>query len=162
MSTVLLMRTSQASGGPANSPLKWGSIITLPSVRFSISSIQGRFFQSDQLVQDYTDALAARSTVLGDKAILDGGGTQYGQVPIVPCPLMPTTMSAAGVLGSGVYSDTVLTPKNNLVIGIQRKLKIESQRMASDEAFYWFYSLRMDNAIENVNACVLLEKITTA
>jgi len=75
---------------------------------------------------------------------------------------MPNTMSAAGVLGSGVYSDTLLTPKGNLILGIQRSMKIESQRVAADEATYWFYSMRADNAIENVNACVLLEKLTTA
>ena len=61
--------------------------------------------------------------------------------------------------GGGAYTDSLLTPKGNLILGIQRNIKIESQREAADEATYWFYSLRMDNKIENVAACVLMEKL---
>lgn len=121
-----------------------------------------RFFHSDQITQDYVNALSARATILGDKAILGAAPLQYGEVPIVSCPNMAMTMSAAGVLGGGTYGDCLLTLKNNLIIGIYRQLKIEAQRVAADEATYWFYSMRADNAIENVNACVMTEKLITA
>jgi len=148
---------------PHNWEFKYGNMLKkLPSKYKKAGLANLRFFQSDQLVQDYIDALSARATILGDKAILGQGPLSYGQVPITPCPNMPVTMSEAGVLGGGVYGDTLLTPKDNLIIGIQRALKIESQRMAADEATYWFYSMRADNAIENVNACVLMEHLTTA
>jgi len=153
----------QNGSAPYNWEFKYGNMLKkLPSKYKKVGLANLRFFQSDQLAQDYIDALSARATILGDKAILGQGPLQYGQVKIVPCPLMPVTMSEAGVLGAGTYGDTLLTPKGNLVIGIQRSLKIESQRMAADEATYWFYSMRADNAIENVNACVLLENLTTA
>jgi len=153
----------QNTNVPYNWEFKYGNMMKkLPSKYKKVGLANLRFFQSDQLAQDYIDALAARSTILGDKAILGQGPLQYGQVPIVPCPLMPVTMSAAGVLGGGVYGDTLLTPKGNLIVGIQRSLKIESQRVAADEATYWFYSMRADNTIENVNACVLMEKLITA
>ena len=153
----------QNSSQPYNWEFKYGNMMKkLPSKYKKAGLANLRFFQSDQLVQDYIDALSARATILGDKAILGQGPLQYGQVPIVPCPNMPVTMSEAGVLGGGTYGDTLLTPKGNLIIGIQRNLKIESQRVAADEATYWFYSMRADNAIENVNACVLMENLTTA
>jgi hypothetical protein len=153
----------QNASAPYNWEFKYGNMLkNLPSKYKKAGLANLRFFQSDQLVQDYVDALSARATILGDKAILGQGPMQYGQVPVVPCPNMPNTMSEAGVLGGGTYSDTLLTPKGNLIIGIQRNLKIESQRVAADEATYWFYSMRGDNAIENVNACVLLENLTTA
>lgn len=153
----------QNSSAPYNWEFKYGNMMKkLPSKYKKAGLANLRFFQSDQLVQDYIDALSARATILGDKAILGQGPMQYGQVPVVPCPNMPVTMSEAGVLGGGVYGDTLLTPKGNLIIGIQRNLKIESQRVAADEATYWFYSMRADNAIENVNACVLLENLITA
>ena len=153
----------QNASQPYNWEFKYGNMMKkLPSKYKKAGLANLRFFQSDQLVQDYIDALSARATILGDKAILGQGPLAYGQAPIVPCPNMPVTMSAAGVLGAGVYGDTLLTPKDNLIIGIQRQLKIESQRMAADEATYWFYSMRVDNAIENVNACVLMEKLITA
>ena len=134
----------------------------LPSKYKKVGMANLRFFQSDQLAQDYTNALSARATILGDKAIIGQGPLVFGQVPITPCPLMPVTMGASGALGGGTYGDTLLTPKGNLVVGIQRNIKIESQRSAADEATYWFYSMRADCAIENVNACVLMEKLITA
>lgn len=153
----------QNTSAPYNWEFKYGNMLKkLPSKYKKIGLANLRFFQSDQMSQDYIDALSARATILGDKAIMGEVGPSYGQVPIVPCPLMPMTMSAAGVLGGGAYGDTLLTPKNNLIVGIQRQMKIESQRVAADEATYWFYSMRGDCAIENVNACVLLEKLVTA
>lgn len=151
----------QNTSAPYNWEFKYGKMLKkLPSKYKQAGLANLRFFQSDQVVQDYIDALAARSTILGDKAILGQGDLSYGQVPLVPAPLMPTTMTAAGVYTGGSYADTLLTPKDNLIVGIQRDIKIESQRVAADEATYWFYSMRADVAIENVEACVLMEKLT--
>lgn len=157
------MIAQQNTGVPYNWEFKYGNMLKkLPSKYKKVGLANLRFFQSDQMAQDYVNALSARATIMGDKAILGQAALQYGQVPIVPSPLMTMTMSAAGVLGGGVYGDTLLTPKGNLVIGIQRSIKIESQRVAADEATYWFYSMRADCAIENVNACVLMEKLITS
>ena len=153
----------QNSSAPYNWEFKFGRMLKILPSKYKKAGLANlRFFNSDQLVQDYIDALAARSTILGDKALMGEGDIKYGQVPLIPCPLMPTNMSADGVAGAGAYSDCLLTPKDNLIVGMQRDIKIESQRVAADEATYWFYSMRADVAIENVNACVLCEKITTA
>ncbi len=193
-----------------------------------------RFFLSDQMVQDYIDALAARSTVLGDQVILGKGPLQYGTIPLIPVPLMPTNLpveatdthgdttvdadSAAGqkvlnvaattnfTVGDYVHifkagleykaevgeiafiedgvsltlvddlewahigtdaetvkestldgTDCMLTHRENLIVGLHRILKMESKREPADEATYFFYSLRSDLAIENVNAIVFLK-----
>lgn len=153
----------QNSSAPYNWEFKYNNMLKRLPSKYKKTGLKNlRFFQSDQLTQDYVTALSARATILGDKAVLGEGPLSAGQVPIIPCPNMPMTMSEAGVSGGGTYGDTLLTPKGNLIIGIYRNLKIESQRVAADEATYWFYSMRADNAIENVNACVLLENITTA
>ena len=150
----------QAAALPYNWEFKFGNMMKkLPSKYKKVGLANLRFFTSDQVVQDYINALAARSTILGDQAVIGKVPLQYGQVPIVPAPNMGTSMSAAGVYGAGVYADCLLTPKDNLIVGIQRDIKIESQRVAADEATYWFYSMRADTAIENVNACVLMEKL---
>lgn len=194
-----------------------------------------RFFLNDQIVQDYIDALAARATLLGDKAILGEGPIQYGTVPIVPVPLFPTDLpvfvtgggdttvdadSAAGqkvlnvtatdlfTIGDYVWihkagleykseickiatieagisltmeenlvwlhvgtdaelvqevtldgCDCVLTHKDNLIVGLQREIKMETERKASEESTYFFYSIRSDIAIENLNACVFIKNL---
>jgi len=56
-------------------------------------------------------------------------------------------------------SDCLLTYKNNLIIGLHRDLKIEPQRDAKLEGTLFFYSMRADVAIENVNACVLIKNL---
>jgi hypothetical protein len=121
------------------------------------------FMNSDLVTQDYFMALSSRGTAIGDAVFNGTTQNRVGGVPIIDIPLMPTnlgdptaTPNTDGVVGGGAYTDVLLTPKNNLIIGIQRDIKIESKREAADEATYIFYSLRMDVAIENVDAVVLL------
>ncbi|MBA7549830.1 hypothetical protein ES705_42327 [subsurface metagenome] len=53
----------------------------------------------------------------------------------------------------------MLTHKDNLIIGIHRDIEMETERSAADKATYFFYSLRVDLAIENVNAIVLIKNL---
>ena len=121
-----------------------------------------RLFQNDNVEQDYLDALTKRATALGDVAITGKAGEDYafGKVKLVSIPAMPITLDAAGKLDAGDYCDSMLTHWQNLIWGIQREIKIETERQASDEANYFFYSLRCDFKIENVNAVVMTHKLT--
>ena len=47
-----------------------------------------RFFNSDQVTQDYVMSLSSRGTILGDQAILGSAPIQYGTVPIVSLSLI--------------------------------------------------------------------------
>jgi len=155
---------TQNSSAPYNWEFKFSKPLkTLPS-KYKMAGLSNlRFCCNDQVVQDYIDALAARSTILGDQAILGAEkGLKFGQVPIVPCPLIPTNLDDDGVYGGGSHTELLLTPKDNLIVGIQRSIKIEAQREAADEATYWFYSMRADVAVENVNACVLVVELDIA
>lgn len=123
------------------------------------------FLNSDLVTQDFIGALSARSTALGDAIFTGKVKPQYGVVPIVDVPLMPTNLGqdgdgTYGLIGGGEYTDVILTPKNNLIVGIQRNIKIEAQRVAADQATYYFYSMRACPAIENVNAIVFLRCLT--
>jgi len=155
---------TQNSSAPYNWEFKFSKALkNLPS-KYKMGGLNNlRFCCNDQVVQDYIDALAARSTVLGDQAILGSEkGLKFGMVPIIGCPLIPTTLDDDGVLDGGSHTELLLTPKNNLIVGIQRAITIEAQREAADEATYWYYSMRADVAIENVNACVLVVELDIA
>ncbi len=149
---------------PYNWEFKYNKMLaTLPS-KYKVGGLANlSFYNSDLITQNYIEALAARSTILGDSAIIGDGALKYGMVPITSCPNMPATMDgstqATEASTGGSYADCLLTPNGNLIIGIQRDIKIESQREAADEATYWFYSMRAVPAIENINACVLLRKL---
>jgi hypothetical protein len=137
---------------------------TMPSIYKTQNGLANMaFLNSDLVTQDYLEALSRRGTPLGDSVFLGTTPPQYGRVKIMDAPLMPHNLgnptalpSTDGVIGAGDYTDVLLTPKDNLVIGIQRDIRIESERKASDSATYVFYSLRACPAIENINACVLL------
>ena len=127
------------------------------------------FLNSDLVTQDYITALSARATALGDAVFTGQITPQYGRVPIVDVPLMPGNLGNDllgidyhGIIGIGDYTDVLLIPKNNLIIGLQKDIKIEPQRSAADEATYYFYTMKVALAIENVNACVLTVCLTHA
>ena len=153
----------QDTSAPYNWEFKYSKMLkTMPS-KYKKGGIGNlRFWHSDQVTQDYINALAARSTILGDSALVGDAALKYAKVPLVDCPLMPIDLDANGVIGAGSYTDVILTPAANFIMGVQREITIESQREAADEATYWFYSMRLCFLIENVDAVVLTKKLTIA
>lgn len=150
---------------PYNWEFKYDKLLSSLASKYKVGGLANlAFYNSDKVSQNYIEALSARSTILGDSAILGKAELQYGLVPIVSCPNMPSTMAggaqATEKCTTGSYADCLLTPNGNLIIGMQRDIKIESQREAADEATYWFYSMRVVPAIENINACVMARKLT--
>jgi len=155
----------QSQAAPYNWEFKYHMMLkTMPSKYKANNGLKNMvFMNSDLVTQDYLGALSARGTPLGDSVFLGTAQPQFGRVPIVDVPLMATNLgdptaipSTDGILGAGVYTDVLLIPKNNLIIGIQRDIRMESKREPADEATYVFYSIRTCCALENVDAVVLL------
>lgn len=156
---IAVQNTSQ----PYNWEFKYAKMLkNMPSKYKKVGMANLRLFHSDQVSQDYVDALAARSTILGDSAILGKAPLQFGKVALVDCPLMSITLDSNGIHGAGNYTDCVLTHRSNFIIGIQRSVRIEGQREAADEATYFFYSMRADVTMENVNAAIMTKNLTCA
>lgn len=123
------------------------------------------FLNSDLVTQDYIEALMDRGTEMGDKAIKGEASAMFGKVPIVDVPLMPTDLGqdadgTYGLVDGGAYTDAIMTYKGNLIIGIQRDIKIETWRYPPDQATYFFYSVRLAYGILNVNAIVFVRCLT--
>ena len=155
----------QSTSGAYNWEFKFSKMISSLPSKYKKGGLSNlRFFCNDIVSVDYIDALAKRSTILGDKAIIGDAPLKFGKIKIVDVPQMPITMSsgAAGTEGStsGTYTDVILTNKNNFIIGLQRELKLESKREPADEAVYIFYSIRCDVQLENPAQAVLLYNVT--
>lgn len=150
----------QATTAPYNWEFKFAKARRRMPAIYKLEGLANlRFFTNDQVEEDYIEALAERSTALGDTAILGQAQIQWGKIPIVSCPLMANTLDADGKLNGGSLTDCMLTHKDNLIIGIHRDIEMETERSAADKATYFFYSLRADLAIENVNAIVLIKNL---
>lgn len=150
---------------PFNWEFKYAQMIkNMPAKYKAALGLQNMvFLNSDLVTQDYITALSARSTALGDAVFTGKVAPQYGRVQIVDVPLMPTNLGTGpdfGIVGAGDYTDVILTFKNNLIIGMQKDIKMEPHRSAADEATYYFYTMKVALAIENVNAIVFTKCLT--
>ena len=160
--TMAGMIAEQSLNSPYNLEIKYGQMLkNMPSKYKANTGLKNMvFLNSDLVTQDYLMALENRGTPLGDRAITAGDVTKYHKVPIIDVPLMPTALGTApdyGIVGAGEYTDAMLIPKNNLIIGIQKDIKIEPQRSAADECTYYFYTMKIAVGIENVNAVVFVK-----
>ena len=159
-----------ATSGIYDWEFKFAKMLKVLPSKYKVGGLGNlRFFCNDIVLADYVEALAARSTILGDNAILGKGPLQYMTVPIVPVPLMPANfavysdgkeMYAEEADATYKYADVILTTANNFIIGLHRSLKLESQRVPEDEAQRVFYSMRADVKMENPEAAVILYNLT--
>ncbi len=128
-----------------------------------------RFFCSDQIVSRYHRKLSRRATGLGDSILAGKAPMSYGLVPIVSCPLMPTTMKIDTVdaqkealKADGDLTDCTLTHQSNFIIGVQKDIQVEMERSAADRANLFFYTLRVDAKMEDVHGVTLCKRLKVA
>ena len=153
----------QDPNAPYNWEFKYAQMIKNMPAKYKMQGLSNFvFLNSDLVTQDYITALSARATALGDAVFTGKVTPQYGRVPIVDVPLMPTNLGSDalapdywGIIGIDNYTDVLLVPKNNLIVGMQKDIKMEPLRSPADECWYFFYTMKVALAIENVNACVL-------
>lgn len=114
-----------------------------------------RFFTAPAVAQDWHDTFADRGTSLGDKALVGGQVPPYMGVPVVSVPVIPTDL--AGVeefVGTGL-SYALLTPRENLVFGIHREIRIDKDKDILRGVNVYAITTRVAVAIENPEAVVL-------
>lgn len=90
------------------------------------------------------------------------GFDSFDGVPVVTVPQMPITMAiyASGqkemldTSTPGDLTDILLTPANNLVFGVQLDLMMETERSQASRGNIFWFTIRGDAKIRDVNACV--------
>jgi HK97 family phage major capsid protein len=88
------------------------------------------FFTSTNSEMQYRNSLADRATPEGDRRLIeDGGPVYYSGMPIHDIPLWPYQLGA----GSN-ETVTICCDPRNMVVGIQREIKVETSRDADNGA----------------------------
>ncbi len=91
------------------------------------------------------------------------GFDMFDGVPVVPFNQMPLTMAIDGTDAQkegldtstpGDLTDALLTPANNLVYGVQLDLMMETERSPSTRGNIFWFTVRDDVKIRDVNAAV--------
>ena len=99
-----------------------------------------KFFTTHDIDQDYREIIAGRQTALGD-AVIQGvnGNMRVHGVEIVPCSLMP--------------DETVfLGNPQNVIWGVQRQIRVESERLISERQLKVVLTARVAIEMEDEEA----------
>jgi len=113
-------------------------IQSMPSAYYRGAKNLG-FFTSKNAVIDYVDGLSNRQTPFGDQALTKVAPADYIGLGIVPIPLFPEN------LGAGTNMTAVLlTDPKNIVIGMQRQIKLETAKDISAREYIIVATLRFD------------------
>jgi HK97 family phage major capsid protein len=107
-----------------------------------------RIFTSHDVEQDYRVSLAARETGLGDSVIMGNQPLGIFGVPTKGIALMPDT-------------DAVFCNPQNIIVGIQRKILIESEKDISAREWKIVMTARVAVELEEETACVKTYDINT-
>jgi len=168
------------ASAPYEQEIKFNNMIKYLPAQYKMLGLSNlRYLTNDKIVTDYHQALQARQTALGDNMIVRGESVpQVGMIPIIGTPLMPTNMKidvsdvqkeawvvANGDLtddaesGAGDLVDCILTPDQNLGIGIQLAVVMEAERSAQDRGNIYYFTTRIAPFVGDVAAVVLLKRL---
>ena len=115
-----------------------------------------RFYFAPSGVQEWHDSFADRPTPLGDVTLASGVAPPYMGVPMVSVPLIPAGLAAvAPYAGTGSYSYGLLTPRDNLIFGIHRRVRVDRDRDVMRGVNIYVISTRIAVAFENADAVVV-------
>ena len=159
-----------AAAEPFETEFKFDLMLEVLPSEYKLGGLSSlRYFCNDQIVSRYHRKLSRRATGLGDSIIQGKAPMQYGMVPIVDLPLMPTIMKIDTVddqkealRPDGDLTDCVLTHEKNFVIGVQKQIQMETERSAADRANLFFFTLRVDAKMEDVHAVVFTKRLKVA
>lgn len=127
-----------ATGTPLTKTVFRDMIRALPS-EFLRNRQDMRFLTSTDAELDYRDALADRSTVLGDKFLEQNAPVMYSGIPVIDVPLMPENLG----VGSDSTNTLLLDPKN-INVGIWRNIRIETDKLVSEGVLLIVATMRFD------------------
>ena len=105
----------------------------------------------DMLERDFAALHQGRETNLGDQHYVGPIEAIHLLTPIVGVPLMPTDITNCGcaslVNGNGTFMFE--TEPNNMVVGIQRDVTFERERVAREHRTWFIWTVRFDALIFN-------------
>jgi len=127
-------------GDPLSAQLFGNMIKALPTKYHKLLN-RYRFYTSMPKEIDYRLTIAQRQTQLGDAVLT-------GQIPVTA---LGVQLSSTSYMPSG---NVVLMPPNNLIIGVQRALRMEFARFARERAFAIIVSMRLAMAWEEEDMVV--------
>lgn len=132
------------AGTPASiTPSIFNDAIKAMPGKYRRNRSQLRFYTSYDLEQDYRLNLSGRATGLGDTILTGNQGINIFAVPMRGIALMPNASS-------------VLLDPRNIMLGIQRAVTIEAEKLISERQWKFVLTARIDVKLQEEDATVKL------
>jgi hypothetical protein len=126
------------ANGPISKSVLGDLLKTLPS-EYLVDKKVMAFLASVDADLNYRSSLAERATVGGDKFLEQDAPVLYSGVPFMPIPLFPEDLGA-----TGNQTAVLLTNPKNVLVGIWRQIRIETQRLISEGVLHIVATMRFD------------------
>lgn len=156
---MLAAATSNTVGpvaGPLTSTVLKNMLKDMPK-EFIRNKKKLRFLTSVDAETDYRDLLSQRDTVAGDRFLTDDAPIMYSGVPLEDVPMFPEN------LGGGTNeTNVILTDPKNVLVGIWRKIRMETDKDIEAGVLKVVVSLRMDFKYIHEPAVVKATGVTVA
>lgn len=115
-----------------------------------------RFYVHEDAEYQFRKQLAERSTAAGDRFLLEDTPVLLRGVPVVPLPVLPVYDDA----GTD-RSDALLVNPQNVVIGVQRAISLETDRLIRKRVQEFVATIRSDVQFEEEDAVAKVTGIET-
>lgn len=139
-----------ASGNPVSTKL-WKKTIGSVPAKYRRVVPQWRIYTSHDVDLDWKETIAARNTVAGDRFLLQNTNASALGYEVQPCAMIPVTDQKT--------STALLTHPKNLIAGFTRKVQIETDKDITARQIIIVVTVKVDFAIEEVDACAKLINI---
>ena len=126
-------------------------IDALPS-KYLKNKANWRFFVHPDLDNVMRRWVASRETIAGDRYMLEDVPMYYTGIPIVRVPMISSSTTGSPSLER---SSILLCVPSNLVLGIQRKIRIEKEAKPRKQQVEFTVTIRSDVVIEEDDAVVV-------
>lgn len=114
-----------------------------------------RFYFAPAAVQDWHDTFSDRASELGDQALTSAQAPPYMGVPVTAAPAIPTDLAGVDEFSGSDLTYGFLTPRENLVLGIHRDIRIDKDRDILRGVNIYTITTRVAVAFEAADAVVV-------
>ncbi len=113
-----------------------------------------RFYTADDAVIDFGDSYQNRVGDAADIALRKGEELTYNGIPVVGVPAYPNTLG-----GSSNQTELMCVRPKNLVLGIQREVRMETLRDPRARQTVFIFTIRRAHQIVNVDEASLITDV---
>lgn len=125
---------------------------TLPK-KYLRNKREWRFYTTPDMEFQMRQALSERATAAGDNFLLTDTPVLLRGIPVVSLPLLADKVDVDSVTaGNQPGADILLVHPKNVVIGVQRSISIENQRLIRERTVEYVATIRSDVEFEEEDA----------